>query len=206
MEEFECRIMEEFECRTPTEAFAASYSRIEHSMINLWLWHRRWRWRWPDIEQGSAISEPTSELLTAPAPPKPATDRPSIQAGCAIYEVPHRLRKVNEIAYEPNVISIGPYHHGKPHLKAMELIKRRCFDQILEVTNLEFSDFIKAMEAFEERVRKCYGGPVVHCGNFLEMMVYDGCFIVQLIRGIFPIIFANWNDIFKLTCVMICYC
>ncbi|KAK8684862.1 hypothetical protein V6N13_040877 [Hibiscus sabdariffa] len=68
----------------------------------------------------------------------------------------------------------------------MELIKRRCFDQILEVTNLEFSEFIKAMEALEERVRKCYGGPVDHCAKFLEMMVYDGCFVVMLIRGIFP--------------------
>ncbi|KAK8684865.1 hypothetical protein V6N13_040880 [Hibiscus sabdariffa] len=116
----------------------------------------------------------------------------TIEAGCAIYEVPPRLRKVKEIAYEPNVISIGPYHHGKPHLKAMELIKQRCFDQMLEETNLESGIFISAMKGLEERVRKCYQGPIDHCGNFLEMMVYDGCFVVQLIRQTYP------EDLYKL--------
>ncbi|KAK8709503.1 hypothetical protein V6N13_060518 [Hibiscus sabdariffa] len=141
------------------------------------------RWRSHDLEHGSAIPEPTTKLLTAAAP---TPDRPSRQVGSVIYEVPYRLRQVKEIAYEPNVISIGPYHHGKPHLKAMEVIKRKCFDQILEVTNLESSEFIKAMEALEERVRKCYEGPIDHCDKFVEMMVYDGCFLVQLIRNIYP--------------------
>ncbi|KAK8684873.1 hypothetical protein V6N13_040888 [Hibiscus sabdariffa] len=45
----------------------------------------------------------------------------------------------------------------------MEVIKRKCFDQILEVTNLESSEFIKAMEALEERARKCYEGTIDHC-------------------------------------------
>ncbi|KAK8684874.1 hypothetical protein V6N13_040889 [Hibiscus sabdariffa] len=79
----------------------------------------------------------------------------------------------------------------------MEHIKQRCFDQILEVTNLEFSEFIKAMEALEERVRKCYQRPIDHCGKLLEMMVYDGCFVVMLINNMYP---ANRDDMFKLTC------
>ncbi|KAL4298342.1 hypothetical protein GQ457_12G004820 [Hibiscus cannabinus] len=200
-------------------------------MINraraLLRWRWRWRWHSHDIEHGSAIPEPTTELLTA-------LDRPSRQVtvtlcdyslmclgefgsvlstwggssvqscilvnrahpcltplanvvGCVIYEVPYRLRQVKEIAYEPNVISIGPYHHDKPHLKAMEVIKRKCFDQILEVTKLESSEFIKAMEALEERVRECYEGPIDHCDKFVEMMVYDGCFLVLLIRNIYPL-------------------
>ncbi|KAK8984406.1 hypothetical protein V6N11_029721 [Hibiscus sabdariffa] len=66
------------------------------------------RWRSHDLEHGSAIPEPTTKLLTAAAP---TPDRPSRQVGSVIYEVPYRLRQVKEIAYEPNVISIGPYHH-----------------------------------------------------------------------------------------------
>ncbi|XP_039030837.1 UPF0481 protein At3g47200-like [Hibiscus syriacus] len=148
------------------------------NMINSW----RRRWRSPDIELGSAISEPE---------PTPETDRPSREVECAIYEVPHRLRKVKKIAYEPNVISIGPYHHNKKHLKAMEVVKRSCFDQIVEVTKLEFSEFLKAMIALEEQVRKCYKGPIDQCDNLVEMMVYDGCFIVQLIRNIYPEVLYN---------------
>ncbi|KAK8709504.1 hypothetical protein V6N13_060519 [Hibiscus sabdariffa] len=64
----------------------------------------------------------------------------------------------------------------------MEVIKQRCFHQMLEETNLESGEFINAMKALEERVQKCYQGPIDHCGKFLEMMVYDGCFVVQLIR------------------------
>ncbi|KAK8684863.1 hypothetical protein V6N13_040878 [Hibiscus sabdariffa] len=60
-------IMEEFEC--PTESAVALNLGNTRSVSNIWLW--RWHWR-------SAISEPTSELVTAPAP-KPATDRPSIE-------------------------------------------------------------------------------------------------------------------------------
>ncbi|XP_039008608.1 UPF0481 protein At3g47200-like [Hibiscus syriacus] len=68
----------------------------------------------------------------------------------------------------------------------MEVIKRSCFNQILEVIKLESSEFIKAMKDSEEEVRKCYKGPIDHCEKFVEMMVYDGCFIVQLIRNIYP--------------------
>jgi hypothetical protein len=32
---------------------------------------------------------------------------------CCIYKVPDPLRKLNEEVYNPQVISIGPFHHGK---------------------------------------------------------------------------------------------
>ena len=44
--------------------------------------------------------------------------------------MPHRLRQVNQAAYEPELISIGPYHRNKQHLRDMEEIKWRFFLQI----------------------------------------------------------------------------
>ena len=35
---------------------------------------------------------------------------------CRIYRVPYHLRKWNVEAYTPQVISIGPYHHGKKRI------------------------------------------------------------------------------------------
>ncbi|KAL4297596.1 hypothetical protein GQ457_12G004840 [Hibiscus cannabinus] len=151
----------------------------------------------PDIEHGSGIPEftlcsapppPPPLPLPPPPPPPPASDQPSreaTEAGFGIYEVPHRPRKVKEIAYEPNVISIGPYHHGKKHLKRMEVIKQSCFNELLKLNNLKHREVMKAMEDLEERVRRCYG-PIDHCEQFKEMMVYDGCFIVMLINDFYP--------------------
>ncbi|KAK0608906.1 hypothetical protein LWI29_037856 [Acer saccharum] len=39
---------------------------------------------------------------------------------CCIYRVPKDLRKINEAAYTPQVISIGPLHHGEKEFFEME--------------------------------------------------------------------------------------
>ncbi|KAG8472253.1 hypothetical protein CXB51_034476 [Gossypium anomalum] len=102
-----------------------------------------------------------------------------------IFKVPHRLREVNEKAYEPNVISVGPYHYRKPHLARMEGFKKRQFENIVEKTHLGLHQFREAMKHLEGKTRKCYEQPL-HPDleveeKFVDMMVYDGCFVVQLI-------------------------
>ncbi|TYJ01856.1 hypothetical protein E1A91_A13G183900v1 [Gossypium mustelinum] len=107
--------------------------------------------------------------------------------GC-IYKVPRRLREVNEKAYEPNVVSIGPYHHGKQHLKAMQVIKRSFFLKIAEENNLNVNELARTMRSLEARIRKCYEEAAFYLDSnqLVEMMLLDGCFIVQLIQGIHP--------------------
>jgi hypothetical protein len=46
-----------------------------------------------------------------------------IPSKCSIFRVPDRLRRYNEKAFEPELVSIGPFHHGKEKLQAMEKIK-----------------------------------------------------------------------------------
>nr|XP_048334397.1 UPF0481 protein At3g47200-like [Ziziphus jujuba var. spinosa] len=36
-----------------------------------------------------------------------------------IYKVPNKLREIRPAAYTPQIVSIGPFHHGKSNLKAM---------------------------------------------------------------------------------------
>ncbi|KAK8569560.1 hypothetical protein V6N13_046610 [Hibiscus sabdariffa] len=105
-----------------------------------------------------------------------------------LHKVPHRLREVNEKAYEPNVISIGPYHHGKPHLAAMEVIKQRFFWEISDKTEIGINGFRNAMRPLEKEARMCYEEPLprkLESGQqFLDMMIYDGCFVVnQILMG-----------------------
>ncbi|KAH1032857.1 hypothetical protein J1N35_045031 [Gossypium stocksii] len=103
-----------------------------------------------------------------------------------IFKVPHRLREVNEKAYEPNVISIGPYHYRKPHLARMENFKKRWFKKFVEKPHLRIDQFRETTRPLVEKIRNCYEQPL-HLDDedeeeFLDMMVYDGCFVVQLIR------------------------
>jgi len=48
---------------------------------------------------------------------------PLIPSKSSIFRVPDRLRRHNEKAFEPELVSIGPFHHGKEKLQAMEKIK-----------------------------------------------------------------------------------
>ncbi|XXG60594.1 hypothetical protein AAC387_Pa04g2458 [Persea americana] len=48
-------------------------------------------------------------------------------------KVPQRLRKGNNDAYEPKIISIGPYHRGNPRLQAMEKKKFQHLHRILSL-------------------------------------------------------------------------
>lgn len=112
-------------------------------------------------------------------------DAPNPYALC-IYRVPEKLRKVNEDAYTPRIVSIGPFHHGKPHLQAMERYKWRCLDRFLKrpliqlQTNLNV--LVKIAMDMESSVRACYHDTFTHLStqDFSEMVMLDGIFIVEL--------------------------
>ncbi|KAK4857188.1 hypothetical protein QYF36_025474 [Acer negundo] len=103
---------------------------------------------------------------------------------CSIFIVPDQLRKINERAYEPEIIAIGPYHRGKDHLKAMEDHKLRYLQKLLQRTGeSKLSSYVTVMCAMEERARGCYKGCIsLESDEFVEMMLLDSCFIVELVR------------------------
>ncbi|KAK9288249.1 hypothetical protein L1049_016699 [Liquidambar formosana] len=108
-----------------------------------------------------------------------------------ICRVPETTRKENENAYAPGIISIGPLHHGKPTLKQMEDHKWRYLYTLLSrkpsqqevATNLEASldGCVKSLRESEHRARKCYAEDInLTSDEFVEMMLLDGCFIIEL--------------------------
>ena len=46
-------------------------------------------------------------------------------SSCCIYKIPQKIRKLNEEAYTPSIVSIGPFHYGDKRLEAMEDLKLR---------------------------------------------------------------------------------
>ncbi|GLT47283.1 hypothetical protein SLA2020_209900 [Shorea laevis] len=99
-----------------------------------------------------------------------------------IFQVPPYLRNLNEKAYEPKLISIGPYHYQKDHLKAMETQKGRFLKDLLRRTNQKSAQrFEEAMRGIVEKARCYYAESlVISDEEFLKMMVLDGCFILEL--------------------------
>lgn len=105
-----------------------------------------------------------------------------------IYRVPTKLRQVEAKAYDPSIVSIGPYHRGDQHLKEMEEVKLKFFHRVFKSRREggdELDGVISAMEKLEPRVRSCYVDDVkLSRDEFIEMMTIDGCFILQLLREV----------------------
>jgi hypothetical protein len=55
----------------------------------------------------------------------------------SIWTVPNSLRTVNDDAYNPHIISIGPLHRGQEKLQSME-IHKLYYMRSLPVAKLEF--------------------------------------------------------------------
>ncbi|KAL5992395.1 hypothetical protein ACLOJK_013312 [Asimina triloba] len=100
---------------------------------------------------------------------------------CTIFRVPNVLRQVDENWYEPQVISIGPYHHGKERLKPREGQKLKHLQSILgRNPSVRLEDYVKKMKGSEEQARKCYSESIsMNRHEFVEMLLLDGCFLVE---------------------------
>ncbi|KAK4551210.1 hypothetical protein RGQ29_032463 [Quercus rubra] len=103
-----------------------------------------------------------------------------------IYKVPPNMRLVKKKAYEPSIVSIGPYHHGEPRLQAMEELKWRYFHRLFnpkQQHGVELEPVMEAMEKLEEKAQSCYSDEVkLSKGQFAKMMLIDGCFIIELFK------------------------
>ncbi|MED6164353.1 hypothetical protein PIB30_089054, partial [Stylosanthes scabra] len=62
---------------------------------------------------------------------------------CCIYKVPHQIRRTNEEAYTPMVVSIGPLHHGNPSLLNMESQKQCHYPEQHYIT--DYVGFLKQL-------------------------------------------------------------
>ncbi|KAI3433992.1 uncharacterized protein J3R85_006971 [Psidium guajava] len=121
------------------------------------------------------ISEPTKLLSRAAG-----------KADCCIFRVPHSLVEINGRAYEPHIVSIGPYHRGEPHLRMIEEHKWRYLGAVLDrtrPTGLGLEDYMRAVEPLVGSSRECYSEAVpLDDDEFIEMMVVDAFFMIELFR------------------------
>jgi hypothetical protein len=98
---------------------------------------------------------------------------------CCIYRVPSDLRKLNEEAYTPKVISIGHFHHGVERLKTMERRKGRYFKIFVEKAKLNVENLISTIRDREADVRHCYSHTSeLSSDYYVQMILLDASFII----------------------------
>ncbi|XXG52832.1 hypothetical protein AAC387_Pa03g1040 [Persea americana] len=98
-----------------------------------------------------------------------------------IPRVPERLRQGDYDAFEPNIISIGPYRWGQPRFQPMEKHKWLSVEAIL-MRNARYSlaDYIREIKEMEITARSRYSGNIyLESREFVEMLLFDGCFVVE---------------------------
>ncbi|CAF2057612.1 unnamed protein product [Brassica oleracea var. botrytis] len=54
------------------------------------------------------------------------------EGSCSIFKIPQSLKKNHQKGYEPEIVSIGPYDHGKEHLQMLEEHKHRYLKLFLD--------------------------------------------------------------------------
>ncbi|XP_039157596.1 UPF0481 protein At3g47200 isoform X1 [Eucalyptus grandis] len=137
-------------------------------------------------------------------------DREASWAKLSIYRIPDYLKDGNKKAYVPHIVSLGPYHHGKDHLPNMDQHKWRCLRRILERSHHKIGLYIDSVKKVEQRARSCYDGKIsMSSGSFVQMMVLDGCFVIELLQGVaegfeklgYPSndpVFSKWGSMLKI--------
>ncbi|KAL2346755.1 hypothetical protein Fmac_000755 [Flemingia macrophylla] len=101
---------------------------------------------------------------------------------CCIYRVPYDLRKLNEDAYTPKVVSIGPFHHNTlDRLLNMQKHKLRYCKAFLERTQITSDAWISYIESVEPQFRRCYSDTLHFTKEELVKIIFvDSGFILEL--------------------------
>ncbi|XP_006646698.1 uncharacterized protein LOC102713980 [Oryza brachyantha] len=99
-----------------------------------------------------------------------------------IQKVPAFLRSIEKAdrLFDPDIVAIGPIHHGNDNLKDMEEIKKMAAMEFC-CSSLKFSSFYHSVRKVAAHARACYAHDLSGVGDdeFTDMMFYDGCFLLQ---------------------------
>ncbi|KAL5766655.1 hypothetical protein ACOSP7_017272 [Xanthoceras sorbifolium] len=102
---------------------------------------------------------------------------------CCIYRVPRDIRMANESFYTPKLVSIGPLHHGREELKAMEEHKVRYLEHFLRQTQVSLEDFLLCIKNKEEKLRNCYADTIaLESRDFVKMVLLDTVFLIEFLE------------------------
>ncbi|KAL0428486.1 UNVERIFIED_CONTAM: hypothetical protein Slati_3023400 [Sesamum latifolium] len=104
-----------------------------------------------------------------------------------IHKVPRPLRMNNEHVYDPVVLSLGPYRHGRPQFRQVEEFKAEILNRFVSDTAAKDKGFFynKILERIDE-IRSCYeddSTAVFSDEALAEMILLDACFTIYYLQS-----------------------
>ncbi|KAI3896196.1 hypothetical protein MKW92_022258 [Papaver armeniacum] len=108
-----------------------------------------------------------------------------------ISEIPIDIKAKNPNAYQPKMVSIGPYHFGKPHLMPMQLDKQRSLIHFLKSSSAPIESYLNKLKEVVTLLRESYE-QLDHMKNWQDDDVFIqlilACFLLgHLISALFPV-------------------
>ncbi|CAL4968411.1 unnamed protein product [Urochloa decumbens] len=104
-----------------------------------------------------------------------------------IHRVPRWIKEMTSSkAYTPSLVSLGPFHHGDPALLPMEAHKQRAVVSLVRRSGKPLREFVDAVGEVAPRLEAAYerlGDDWISSERFVEVMLTDGCFLLELVRA-----------------------
>jgi len=128
----------------------------------------------------------------------------------SIFHAPAHNKYGRGSDFEPKLVSIGPYYHGRENLKTMEKVKPQCMSNLLKQhpTGASMPDDMHKIctqfMRFESYARVFYKEEFNHFSDFdfVRMLVLDSFFIIRIILSLsktvqksMPIIDRNIKEV-----------
>ncbi|KAL3719702.1 hypothetical protein ACJRO7_004648 [Eucalyptus globulus] len=103
----------------------------------------------------------------------------------SIYKVPPSITRLNWEAYQPQVVSFGPYHYYEDHLRPMEEHKHRALLHFLKRSGKSLECVFESLRKVAHELEDSYDNLDQKWkegtgGKFLELMITDGCFMLEI--------------------------
>ncbi|MCL7050185.1 hypothetical protein MKW94_020111 [Papaver nudicaule] len=104
-----------------------------------------------------------------------------------IFKVPNCIKERNKKAYEPQMVSIGPYYYGKKHLIPMQVHKRRALIHFLRrQPNVPAESYTKKLKESVKELRESYEQLELmetwqDDDRFVQLMLVDGVFLLEFL-------------------------
>ncbi|CAL4992791.1 unnamed protein product [Urochloa decumbens] len=111
----------------------------------------------------------------------------------SIFRVPSHFKMVRgNNAFKPQTVTLGPFHHDRDSHAIMEGHKRTAVRHLLRRAGKPLRELAAAMEEVANEMEDAYDGldgewRGRNRGRFLEMMIADGCFLLEVMRN------YNWD-------------
>ncbi|XP_059655081.1 UPF0481 protein At3g47200-like [Cornus florida] len=119
----------------------------------------------------------------------------------SIYKVPIAVTDLNKKAYRPQTVSFGPYHHGEGPLKPMEEHKQRALLHFLKRSKKPLQLYVNSLAEVVQQLKDSYDcldkAWQENTDEFLQLMILDGCFMLEILRAAATLRMADNDPIFS---------